>query len=145
MPVTRRTPATTTATTTVTPEPTRADLDQIINSLETTWKATITVRRQSTEDVGYREVIVLLDGKHLAILYHGDLITRDIPPGAHRLKAHNTLFSKTLDFTLAVGEHASFTAENRAGWGTYSMLAFFIGFLGAGPLYLTFTRDAHGA
>lgn len=27
---------------------------------------------------------------------------------------------------------------------TYSMLAFFIGFLGAGPLYLTFTRDADG-
>ena len=25
------------------------------------------------------------------------------------------------------------------------MLAFFIGFLGAGPLYLTFTRDADGA
>ena len=29
--------------------------------------------------------------------------------------------------------------------GTYSMLAFFIGFLGAGPLYLTFKRDGDGS
>jgi hypothetical protein len=131
--------------TTTAPQPTQRDLDEIIRGLETAWKATITVRRQSREDVGYREVILLLDGEHLAILNHGDVITREIPPGAHRIKAHNTLFSKTLDFTLNVGEHASFTAENRAGWGTYSMLAFFIGFLGAGPLYLTFTRDGDGS
>ena len=133
-----------TQTTTV-PQPTKRDLDEIVSGLETAWKATITVRRQSKDDVGYREVILLLDGEHLAILHHGDVITREIPPGTHRLKAHNTLFSKTLDVTLNVGEHASFAAENRAGWGTYSMLAFFVGFLGAGPLYLTFTRDAHGS
>ena len=44
-----------------------------------------------------------------------------------------------------VGEHARFMAVNRAGWGTYSVLAFFIGFLGAGPLYLTFEREDQGA
>ena len=134
-----------TTTTTTVPQPTQRDLDEIIKGLETTWKATITVKRQSKEDVGYREVILRLDGQHLALLNHGDVITRGIPPGTHRLKATNTLFSKTLDFTLDVGGHASFTAENRAGWGTYSMLAFFMGFIGAGPLYLTFTRDTNGA
>lgn len=131
--------------TTPVPEPTQRDLDEIIRSLETTWKATITVKRQSKEDVGYREVILILNGEHLAILKHGDVITREIPPGTHRLKATNTLFSKTLDFTLNVGEHASFTTENRAGLGTYSVLAFIVGFIGAGPLYLTFTRDGDGA
>ena len=130
---------------TTAPEPTTQDIDDIIRHLQKTWTATITIKRQSKEDVGYREVIVLLNGEHLAILSHGDVITREIPPGTHRLKAHNTLFSKTVDFTLNVGEHASFTAENRAGWGTYSMLAFFIGFLGAGPLYLTFKRDGDGS
>ncbi len=130
---------------TTAPEPTAHDIDDIIRHLQKTWTATITIKRQSREDVGYREVIVLLNGEHLAILNHGDVITREIPPGTHRLKAHNTLFSKTVDFTLSVGEHASFTAENRAGWGTYSMLAFFVGFLGAGPLYLTFTRDGDGS
>ena len=130
---------------TTAPEPTMQDIDDIIRHLQKTWTATITIKRQSKEDVGYREVIVLLNGEHLAILNHGDVVTREIPPGTHRLKAHNTLFSKTVDFTLNVGEHASFTAENRAGWGTYSMLAFFIGFLGAGPLYLTFKRDGDGS
>ena len=126
---------------TTVPEPTSNDIDAIIRGLKDTWTATITIRRQSRDDVGYREVILLLDGEHLGILYHGDVITREIPPGAHRIKAHNTLFSKTIDFTVGVGEHASFFAENRAGLGTYSMLAFFIGFLGAGPLYLTFKRE----
>jgi hypothetical protein len=127
--------------TTTVPQPTTQDIDDIIRHLQKTWTATLTIKRQSKEDVGYREVIVSLNGEHLAILNHGDVITREIPPGTHRLKAHNTLFSKTLDFTVNVGEHASFSAENRAGFGTYSMLAFFIGFLGAGPLYLTFKRD----
>lgn len=122
-------------------EPTPADIDDVIRDLEGSWTATITIRRQSREDVGYREIFVSLDGKPLAILHHGDVITREIAPGPHRLHAHNTLFSKTLEFTLAVGEHASFVAINRAGWGTYSVLAFFIGFLGAGPFYLTFERE----
>ena len=119
--------------TTTVPQPTTQDIDDIIRHLQKTWTATLTIKRQSKEDVGYREVIVQLNGEHLAILNHGDVITREIPPGTHRIKAHNTLFSKTLDFTVNVGEHASFIAENRAGFGTYSMLAFFIGFLGAGP------------
>ncbi len=36
-------------------------------------------------------------------------------------------------------------AINRAGRATYSVLAFFIGFLGAGPFYLTFEREGTGA
>ena len=129
-------------------EPTKQDIDDIVRDLERSWKAVITVRRQSKEDVGYREIYVSLDGVSLGILRHGDVITRETTPGAHRLQAHNTLFWKTLEFTLGVDEHASFIAVNRAGFGTYSVLAFFIGFLGAGPFYLTFEREnlsAHGS
>jgi len=126
-------------------EPTVADIDGVVRDLEKSWTAAITVRRQSKEDVGYREIFVSLDGKSLGILRYGDVITRETTPGAHRLQAHNTLFWKTLEFTLAVGEHASFIAVNRAGWGTYSVLAFLIGFLGAGPFYLTFEREDTGA
>ena len=126
-------------------EPTKQDIDKIVLDLERSWKASITVRRQSKEDVGYREIYVSLDGESLGILRHGDVITRETTPGAHRLQAHNTLFWKTLEFTLGVDEHASFIAVNRAGFGTYSVLAFFIGFLGAGPFYLTFERENLGA
>jgi hypothetical protein len=130
---------------TTAPEPTRQDIDDIIRHLQKTWTATITIKRQSKEDVGYRKSSCCSTASTSPSSIMETLITREIPPGTHRLKAHNTLFSKTVDFTLNVGEHASFTAENRAGWGTYSMLAFFVGFLGAGPLYLTFKRDGDGS
>ena len=126
-------------------EPTPADIDEIVRGLEQSWTAAITVRRQSQDDVGYREIFVSLDGESLGMLRHGDTITRDTTPGAHRLRAHNTLFWKTIEVTLSVGEHASFMAVHRAGWGTYSVVAFLIGVLGAGPFYLTLEREGTGA
>jgi hypothetical protein len=125
-------------------DPTAQDIDDVVRDLEQSWTATITVRRQSKEDVGYREIYIALDGQRLGILQHGEAITRETTPGHHKLQAHNTLFWKTLEFTLTVGEHASFIAINRAGFGTYSVLAFLIGFLGAGPFYLTFEQEDPG-
>ena len=125
-------------TTTPRIEPTQGDLDSIIDQLKQSWTATVTVRRQSRRDVGYREIYVSLDEKELAILRHGEEVTREVAPGQHRLKAHNTLFRKTIDFSVNVGEHVSFIAINRAGFGTYSVLAFF---MGGGPLYLTLERE----
>jgi len=79
-----------------------------------------------------------VDDEELAILRQGESATRDVEPGSHRLRAHNTLFRKVLEVTLAPDEHAHFTVINKPGWGTYTLMTF----LGAGPLYLTFTRDA---
>ena len=123
-------------------EPTRQDLDDVIGQLQKSCTSTMTVRRTSRDDVGYREIFILLDGQSLGYLSHGDELTREIPPGTHTLKAHNTLFSKTVNFTVGAGDHASFIAANKAGRGTYSMWALFFGFLGAGPLYLTFERES---
>lgn len=100
-------------------------------------EAHITVVRQSTADMGDREIFVSLDGEELAILKHGASVTRAVKPGEHRLRAHNTLFWKTIDLTLAPGEHARYVAINRAGWGTYGIAVV----LGAGPIYLTFERQ----
>ena len=119
-------------------EPTAGDIDQIIRQLKDSWTATITIRRQSRADIGYREIYVSLDDEELGILRFGEEMTREVQPGRHRLKAHNTLFRKSLDFALNVGEHASFITINRAGFGTYSVLAFF---LGGGPIYLTLERE----
>lgn len=123
-------------------QPTAQDLDAVIDDLKTSWTATITVCRQAPDDIGYREVFLSLDGAPIGMLSYGDTLTREIPPGAHRLRAHNTLFARTLDFTIGVGDHASFAASNRAGRGTYSVWAFWLGFLGAGPIYITLERTA---
>ena len=122
-------------------EPTAKDLDDIISDLRKSWTSSVTVRRQSNKDVGYREIFVSVDGQKLGILRHGDEVTQEVTPGHHTIQAHNTLFRKSIDFTVGVGERASFLAINRAGWGTYSVWAFWIGCLGAGPLYVTLERE----
>ena len=123
------------------PEPSTADLDRMMESIRNGWTATLTVRRQAPDDIGYREVYVKLDGRQLAMLRYGAALTESIEPGRHTLQVDNTLFRKTLEFVAGVGEHLVFNTANLAGWGTYSAWALFIGFLGAGPFYLTLERD----
>ena len=122
--------------TVTTTDPDKRDRDYYVEAGLVGGDARITISRESPEDVGFREVFVSLDGKELAILRHGESITTEVPPGAHRLRAHNTLFRRTHELVLKPGEHARFLAVNRAGWGTFGML--FI--LGAMPVYLTFER-----
>ena len=99
--------------------------------------ARISITRRDPADVRDRQVVVSLDGQSLGTLMYGDDVSREVPPGPHRLRAHNTLFWKTVNLDLAPGEHARFRAVNRAGVGTYSLL----GLLGVGPLFLTFERE----
>ena len=99
--------------------------------------ARITITRNDPADVRDRQVVVSLDGESLATLMYGEEVSREVPAGPHRLRAHNTLFWKTVDLDLAPGEQARIKAVNRAGVGTYSLL----GLLGVGPLFLTFERE----
>ena len=115
----------------------RIDADLVTVPQDSNQVACITVSRKAPEDVGFREVFLAVDGKDVAILRYGDIITHELTPGSHRIRAHNTLIWKTLDVVLKPGEHARFTAINRAGWGTFGFLMF----LGAAPVYLTFERD----
>ena len=125
-------------------QPTAEDLDNLVGELQRSWKATLTVRRDDASDIGYREIYLSLDGESLGVLFFGQTITRDIEPGPHVLKAHNTLVRKSAAFTVQVGDHVRFLALNRPGWGTHSALALIVGFLGAGPVYLTLTREEAG-
>ena len=99
--------------------------------------ARITICRQSQEDAGYREVFVSIDGESVAIMQFGETCTFEVKPGPHRLRAHNTLFWKTLQIVLRPGEHAKFIAINKTGTISFGLLFM----LGAFPLYLTFERE----
>jgi hypothetical protein len=101
-----------------------------------TGHATIIVTRTSPDDIGLREIFVSLDGEQIGILRHGDSVTRTVAPGTHELRAHNTLIRKRLRLDLQAGEEATILGVNRAGKGTFSVLAL----LGAGPVYLSFDR-----
>ena len=111
--------------------------DLVKTSRRSHYVACITVSRTSPADVGFREVFLLVDGVEVALLNPGDSFTHELPAGPHRVRAHNTLFWKTHDIVLQPGEHARFTAVNRAGWATFGLLMM----LGAAPLYLTFERE----
>jgi hypothetical protein len=118
----------------------RVGANLVRTSRRSNYVACITVNRTSPADVGFREVFLLVDGVEVAMLRHGDSVTHELPAGLHRVRAHNTLFRKTHDIVLQPGEHARFTAVNRAGWGTFGLLML----LGAAPLYLTFERERAG-
>lgn len=119
------------------PEPTVADLDGIIEQLRNSWTSRITVRRQSKDDVETKDIYVALDDESYERLDPRQELCREVKPGRHRLRVHNTLFRKTVDITVRVAEHASFVAANRPGFGTYSVLAYL---LGTNLVYLSIER-----
>ena len=121
------------------PNPTSDDLDLIVAQLRQSWTSRLSIRRTSEEDARLHQIYVSLDGARLAVLSAGQEVSKEITPGPHRLRVHNTLFWKTIDFTVAVGEHASFVTINRKGFGTWSMFAYFIG---TNLVYLTVDREA---
>lgn len=99
--------------------------------------ARVTIARRDGEDARERQVVVAIDGETVATLMFGGSITREVAPGRHRLRAHNTLVWKTLDFEVQAGESATFTVVNRPGRGTFGLLSL----LGARPLYLDLRRE----
>ena len=100
--------------------------------------ARITVARKHPDDVRQRQIVVSLDGQAWGELMFGDVLTREVAAGPHRLRAHNTLFWKNLTFDLKPGQHARFTTINTSGPGSFSLL----GLLGVGPLYLRVIAEA---
>ena len=100
--------------------------------------ARLTVERTSDEDVRQRQIVLSLDGSPFATLLHGESASCDIAPGRHRLRAHNTLVWKTVEFETTAGETIRFLTVNRAGPGTVRMISL----LGVGPLYVTLERIA---
>ncbi|NQW04691.1 MAG: hypothetical protein HQ485_11765 [Acidobacteria bacterium] len=98
---------------------------------------TLTIARQSPKDVGIRQVFVSLDGEDFGVLLNGQVASKEIPAGEHKLRFHNTLVWKTLQLDMKAGEHARFLVTNRAGWGTYALVAM----LGVGPIYLKIERQ----
>ena len=98
--------------------------------------ARLLVTRDSDRDVRNRQIFVSLDGTNLGDLLYGGRILREIAPGSHRVRIHNTLFWKTLEFEAAPGETVHFQTVNYAGRGFIN----FVLILGVAPLFLDVTR-----
>jgi len=99
--------------------------------------ATITLTRNSEDDVKQRQVIVKVDGERVGDLMFGKTMTRELEPGDHVLRLDNTWNKKTVEFRLAAGENAKFKVVNRAGLFTW----FLVASLGAGPMYVSVEKE----
>jgi hypothetical protein len=83
-------------------------------------------------DCGQRQVFARLDDGGRVALAFGERVTLEVLPGRHRLRAHNTLFWKTIDFSIEPAEHLEFLLINEARWWTAGV----VGLLGSAPLFL---------
>jgi hypothetical protein len=95
----------------------------------------VTVTRTDPDDWGLRQVVVRLDEQPKVTLLFSQTVTLDIMPGRHRLRAHNTLMWRTVEFVVEAGEHLEFSLVNRRGWLLQVLLGFF-----PAPLVLNIAR-----
>ena len=69
-----------------------------------TGTARLTIVRNEPQDVQDRVVHLWVDGERWDNLPYGATRSRDLTPGRHVVKAHNTLFGTTIEFDAAPGE-----------------------------------------
>lgn len=77
-----------------------------------------------------------MDGERVGDLVFGESISREIAPGEHVVRIHNTLFWKTVGFVAAPGETVHFETINYAGKG----FLHFVLILGVAPMFLAVER-----
>lgn len=106
------------------------------NGPETAERARLLVTRSSNRDVGNRQVFVSLDGNKLRDILFNEKIDRPIAAGRHRLRVHNTLFWKTIDFDAGPGETVHFETINYQGRGFVTFMLV----IGVAPLFLAVER-----
>jgi hypothetical protein len=95
----------------------------------------VTLSRTHPTDVGERHVFVTLDNTKVRLAF-GESVTTELQPGAHHLRAHNTLVWKNVAFTLEPGEHLEFITINSRRWWTWGVA----GVLGSAPLFLSIVK-----
>lgn len=74
--------------------------------------ARLIVDRTSGDDIGIRDLYVLVDDLEERTVHYGKSLQYDIPPGDHRIKITNRLYSKVENFTVAEGQAVRFSAAN---------------------------------
>jgi hypothetical protein len=84
--------------------------------------ARITITRNSADDVQDRWIRLYIDDLPEEILRYGDVVTRDVQPGRHRVKVHNTLSSDVMEFDVAAGEDVRLRCHNNFARGGMLML-----------------------
>jgi hypothetical protein len=84
-----------------------------------TKEAQLTISRYEGDIFADRQIYIFVDDEPWGKVRYGDSITRELTPGRHKVRAFNTLFSRTIELDLRPAEHARVRCGNgfpRAGW-----------------------------
>jgi len=84
--------------------------------------AQLTVTRNGARDFQDRQVFLYVDGELWGKVKYGRPMSRDIPPGRHKVRAFNTLFSDTIEIDARPGEHVRLRCSNTLGKGGWIMM-----------------------
>ena len=90
-------------------------------------QAQLTVTRNAASDFQDRQVFLYVDGELWGKVKYGRPVSREIPPGRHKVRAFNTLFSHTIEIDAVPGEHVKLRCTNglaKAGLLTFILLHF---------------------
>jgi hypothetical protein len=90
-------------------------------------QAQLTVTRNSSSDCQDRQVYLYVDGELWGKVKYGRPVTREIPPGRHKVRAFNTMFSHTVEIDAVPGEHVKLRCTNglaKAGLLTFIFFHF---------------------
>lgn len=101
--------------------------DTSANAASKVNQAQLTVSRHTSSDFQDRQVFLYVDGELWGKVKYGRPVTREIPPGRHKVRAFNTLFSHTIDIDAVAGEHVKLRCTNglaKGGLLTFILLHF---------------------
>lgn len=81
--------------------------------------AQLSVTRNGKSDFQDRQVYLFVDGEAWGKVKYGTVVSREIAPGRHSVRAFNTLFSHTMEIDAIPGEHVRLRCTNgmpTVGW-----------------------------
>ena len=87
-------------------------------------EAQLSISRKFADDFPDRQIYLFVDGQACGKIRHGQTITREITPGRHRVRAFNTLFSRTIEVDARPGEHVRLRCANGFPTAGFLMMIF---------------------
>jgi hypothetical protein len=81
--------------------------------------AQLTITRNGAGDFQDRQVYLFVDDEPWGKVRYGKMVSREIAPGRHRVRAFNTLLSHTIEVNAVPGEHVRLQCTNgmpTVGW-----------------------------
>lgn len=103
-------------------------------------EAQVVITRNRPDDWADRPIHVWLDDEPIGSVRYGTALARSIVPGRHRVRVHNTLFGRTLEFHAAPGEQVRLRCANQTARGGLLMMLM----MGVALLRVSLEREEPG-